>query len=134
MKIVVLKFGGTSVGTIDRIKKVADLISGYVKKKYKVIVVSSAMSGKTNDLVKKFSQDSNDYNPIHISPKYASRSLYGEVICHGSLILYLILKKILTKKTNFKNEFYSKNSSQKMIKEIKKFLKIRNYKKEFYDK
>ena len=33
MKIVVLKFGGTSVGTIDRIKKVADLISGYVKKK-----------------------------------------------------------------------------------------------------
>ena len=53
MKIVVLKFGGTSVGTIDRIKKVADLISGYVKKKYKVIVVSSAMSRKTNDLVKK---------------------------------------------------------------------------------
>lgn len=44
------------------------------------------------------------------------------------------IKKILTKKTNFKIEFYSKNSSQKMIKEIKKFLKIRNYKKEFYDK
>ena len=31
MKIVVLKFGGTSVGTIDRIKKVADLIITYTK-------------------------------------------------------------------------------------------------------
>ena len=53
MKIVVLKFGGTSVGTVDRVKKVANIIVGYVKKKYKVIVVSSAMSGVTNDLVKK---------------------------------------------------------------------------------
>ena len=47
MKIVVLKFGGTSVGTIERIKKVAEIISSYVKQKYKVIVVSSAMSGVT---------------------------------------------------------------------------------------
>ena len=53
MKIVVLKFGGTSVGTIDRIKKVADIISNYNKKKYSVVVVSSAMSGVTNDLIKK---------------------------------------------------------------------------------
>ena len=52
MKIVVLKFGGTSVGTVDRIKKVANTIIKYTKKKYKVIVVSSAMSGATNDLVK----------------------------------------------------------------------------------
>ena len=47
MKIVVLKFGGTSVGTISRIKKVADIIISYVKKRYKIIVVSSAMSGVT---------------------------------------------------------------------------------------
>ena len=53
MKIVVLKFGGTSVGSIDRIKKVAYLIISYTKKKYKVIVVTSAMSGVTNDLVNK---------------------------------------------------------------------------------
>jgi len=52
MKILVLKFGGTSVGTVDRIKKIADIIAKY-KKKYKVIVLSSAMSGVTNDLVKK---------------------------------------------------------------------------------
>ncbi len=53
MKIVVLKFGGTSVGTIERIKKVADIISNYIKKKYNVVVVSSAMSGVTNGLIKK---------------------------------------------------------------------------------
>ncbi len=62
MKIVVLKFGGTSVGSIDRIKKVADLIINYTKKRYKVIVVSSAMSGATNDLVNKSKKISNNFS------------------------------------------------------------------------
>ena len=53
MKIVVLKFGGTSVGTIKKIKRVAKIIIDYKKKNYKVIVVSSAMSGVTNELIKK---------------------------------------------------------------------------------
>ena len=53
MKIIVLKFGGTSVGSIDRIKKAILIIQRYIKKKYKVIVVSSAMSGVTNDLIRK---------------------------------------------------------------------------------
>ena len=61
MKIVVLKFGGTSIGTVDRVKKVAEIIVSFVKKKYKVIVVSSAMSGVTNDLVKKSKQISNNF-------------------------------------------------------------------------
>ena len=43
MKIVVLKFGGTSVGTIKKIKRVAKIIIGYKEKNYKVIVVSSAI-------------------------------------------------------------------------------------------
>ncbi len=62
MKIVVLKFGGTSVGTIDRIKKVADLITNYAKKKYNLIVVTSAMSGVTNDLVNKSKNISNNFS------------------------------------------------------------------------
>ena len=61
MKIVVLKFGGTSIGTVDRVKKVAEIIVSFIKKKYKVIVVSSAMSGVTNDLVKKSKQISNNF-------------------------------------------------------------------------
>ena len=53
MKIIVLKFGGTSVGNLEKIKKVSKIIISYVKKKYKVIVVSSAMSGVTNELLLK---------------------------------------------------------------------------------
>ncbi len=62
MKIVVLKFGGTSVGTIKKIKKVADIIADYKKKKYKVIVVSSAMSGVTNELIKKSFEISDNFS------------------------------------------------------------------------
>ena len=62
MKIVVLKFGGTSVGTIKKIKKVAEIISDYKKKNYKIIVVSSAMSGVTNDLIKKSLKVSNNFS------------------------------------------------------------------------
>jgi len=61
MKIVVLKFGGTSVGSIKKIKKVADIIVGYKRKNYKVVVVSSAMSGVTNELIKKSSKISNNF-------------------------------------------------------------------------
>ena len=53
MKIVVLKFGGTSVGSISRIKKVGKIITNHVKRKNKVIVLTSAMSGVTNNLIKK---------------------------------------------------------------------------------
>ena len=76
MKIVVLKFGGTSVGTIERIKKVADIISLYKKKNYKVIVVSSAMSGVTNDLIKKSRQISNNFS----DPEYDVLVSSGEQI------------------------------------------------------
>ena len=62
MKTVVLKFGGTSVGSIDRIKKVCKIIASYKKKKYKVVVISSAMSGVTNDLVNKSKSISNNFD------------------------------------------------------------------------
>ena len=68
------KIGGTSVGTVDRVKKVANIIVGYVKKKYKVIVVSSAMSGVTNDLVKKSKKISNNF----ISSEYDALVSSGE--------------------------------------------------------
>ena len=62
MKIVVLKFGGTSIGTIEKIKKVAEIIIDYKKKNYKVIVVSSAMSGVTNELIKKSYEISDNFS------------------------------------------------------------------------
>ena len=48
----VLKFGGTSVGTIDRIQHVANIIKKEQSSGNKVIVVVSAMAGKTNELIK----------------------------------------------------------------------------------
>ena len=62
MKLVVLKFGGTSVGTIEKIKNVTKIISNYLKKKYKVIVVSSAMSGVTNQLINKSKKISSNFS------------------------------------------------------------------------
>ena len=62
MKTVVLKFGGTSVGSIDRIKNVCKIIASYKKKNVKVLAISSAMSGVTNDLVNKSKLISNNFD------------------------------------------------------------------------
>ena len=62
MKIVVLKFGGTSVGSLERIKKVARIIATYKKKNYRIVVVSSAMSGTTNDLINKSKKISKNFD------------------------------------------------------------------------
>ncbi|MAU27847.1 MAG: aspartate kinase [Pelagibacterales bacterium] len=51
MQKIVQKFGGTSVGTIDKIKHVCSLINKEIKSGNQVAVVSSAMSGETNKLV-----------------------------------------------------------------------------------
>jgi len=51
MQKIVQKFGGTSVGTIDKIKHVCLLINKEIKSGNQVAVVSSAMSGETNKLV-----------------------------------------------------------------------------------
>jgi len=63
MALIVQKFGGTSVGDIERIKKVATIIKNERDKGNQVVVVVSAMSGVTNDLVDlvaKFSASAND--------------------------------------------------------------------------
>ena len=51
MKIIVQKYGGTSVGTPDRIKAVADRIKSYVGNGYSVVVVVSAMGKTTDELI-----------------------------------------------------------------------------------
>ena len=62
MKTIVLKFGGTSVGSIKRIKKICKIIQTYKKRKFQVLVVSSAMSGVTNDLIKKSREISENFD------------------------------------------------------------------------
>ena len=50
MKRLVLKFGGTSVGSIEKIKKVANIIKKRFNEGDEIIVVVSAMSGVTDEL------------------------------------------------------------------------------------
>ncbi len=51
MKLVVLKFGGTSVADVPQIKKIASKVEREVNKDNKVVVVVSAMAGVTNNLI-----------------------------------------------------------------------------------
>ncbi|MBX3706587.1 MAG: aspartate kinase [Pseudomonadales bacterium] len=51
MALIVQKYGGTSVGSIERIQAVADRVIGYLNAGHRVAVVVSAMSGETNKLV-----------------------------------------------------------------------------------
>ena len=51
MKKKVVKFGGTSVGSIERIKHAAKIIKNESDRGNKIIVVVSAMAGKTNELI-----------------------------------------------------------------------------------
>ncbi len=88
MKIIVLKFGGTSVGSIQRIKKVSKIIKSY-SKKYRVIVLSSAMSGTTNKLIslsRKISQNFPDteYDTLVSAGEQISCSLLaGQLLSDG---------------------------------------------------
>jgi len=90
MKIVVLKFGGSSVGTIKKIKKIADIIHSYKKRNYSTIVVSSAMSGVTNDLVQKSKKISKnfseaEYDVLVSSGEQVSCSLIAGRLIHKGL-------------------------------------------------
>ncbi len=126
MKIVVLKFGGTSVGNTAKIKKVADIISNYVKKKFKVIVVSSAMSGVTNDLINKSKQISenfsdSEYDVLVSSGEQVACSLIAGRLIHKGLKSRSWLAwqiPIFTEKTN-KNSRIININKNKIIKYLK---------------
>lgn len=51
MELIVQKFGGTSVGSLERIENAAKRVIDSVKRGYRVVVVSSAMAGETDGLI-----------------------------------------------------------------------------------
>ena len=80
-----MKFGGTSVANIDRIKAVALKIKSEVEKKNKIIAVVSAMSGVTNDLVSLVKQASETYQ----SSEYDAVLSSGEQVTSALLSIAL---------------------------------------------
>lgn len=86
--LIVQKFGGTSVGDIARIKNVSQKVKAELDKKNKVIVVVSAMSGVTNQLVDYCNQVSTLTNNEALC-EYDSIVATGEQITCGLLALQL---------------------------------------------
>jgi len=83
-----MKFGGTSVANLNRIKKVSQIIKKkLINKNQKALVVVSAMSGVTNNLVEEFSRLQIDIN----DPEYDSILSTGEQ--YSSSLMSLVLSK-----------------------------------------
>ena len=85
MPILVMKFGGTSVATIDRIRRVAKRVGVEVAKGYDVIVIVSAMAGETNKLVGFVGETS----PLHDAQEYDAIVSSGENVTAGLMALTL---------------------------------------------
>ena len=85
MARLVMKFGGTSVGDIERIRNVAAHVKREVDAGHQVAVVVSAMSGETNRLVGL----TRDVSPLHDAREYDVVVSAGEQISVGLLALAL---------------------------------------------
>ena len=85
MPILVMKFGGTSVATLDRIRRAAKRVGVEVAKGYDVIVIVSAMSGKTNELVGWVEETS----PLFDAREYDAVVSSGENVTAGLMALTL---------------------------------------------
>ena len=126
MKIVVLKFGGTSVGTIKKINKIAEIIKDYKKKNYKVIVVSSAMSGVTNDLVRKSKDISENFSGSEYDVLVSSGEQVACALIAGRLIhiglksrSWLSWQIPIFTQGNFKNSRINSINKNKIFKYLK---------------
>ena len=90
MTTIVMKFGGTSVANIDRIKNVADIIVNKKKEGFKIAVIVSAMAGVTNDLVEKSKAISSNFS----NEEYDVLLSSGEQVTSALLSACLIDKGI----------------------------------------
>ena len=85
MARIVQKFGGTSVGDLDRIRNVAQRVKAEVDAGHEVAVVVSAMAGTTNQLV----EWSKDIGPMHDAREYDAIVATGEQVTVGLLSIAL---------------------------------------------
>ncbi len=85
MARLVMKFGGTSVADLDRIRKVAERVKREVEAGHEVAVVVSAMAGTTNQLVAWCQQ----LSPLHDAREYDAVVSTGEQVTSGLLAIAL---------------------------------------------
>ncbi len=89
----VLKFGGTSVGSIERIEHVANIIRKEISAGNQIIAIVSAMSGKTNELVNLSKEISEDFSKRELDVLLSS----GEQVSAALLAAALIKSKVKAK-------------------------------------
>lgn len=85
MAKIAMKFGGTSVADLDRIRHVATLVKKEVDRGHQVAVVVSAMAGETNKLV----GWAKDLSPLHDAREYDVIVASGEQVTAGLLAIEL---------------------------------------------
>ena len=82
----VLKFGGTSIGTVDRIQHVAKIIKREYDAGNKIIAVVSAMAGQTNDLIQLSQSIANDFSKRELDVLLATGEQVTSALLAGALI------------------------------------------------
>ena len=82
----VLKFGGTSIGTVERIQHVAKIIKRDYDAGNKIIVVVSAMAGQTNDLIQLSQSITNNFNKRELDVLLATGEQVTCALLAGALI------------------------------------------------
>ena len=82
----VLKFGGTSVGTIERIQHVANIIRQEKDKGHQIIAIVSAMAGKTNELINLSKKLSEDFNKRELDVLLSSGEQITCALLAGALL------------------------------------------------
>jgi aspartate kinase len=85
MSVLVMKFGGTSVATLDRIRRAAKRVGREVANGHEVIVIVSAMAGRTNELVGWV----NETSPFYDAREYDAVVSSGENVTAGLMALTL---------------------------------------------
>src|ERR1043165_8154942 len=85
MARLVMKFGGTSVADLDRIRNVARHVKREVEAGHEVAVIVSAMAGKTNELV----AWTREASPLHDVREYDAVVASGEQVTAGLLAMVL---------------------------------------------
>jgi aspartate kinase len=86
MKRLILKFGGTSVGTIEKIKNVANIVKKRFSEGNEIIVVVSAMSGATDELMAKSDLVSKNFDDKELDVLLASGEQASCSLLSGAII------------------------------------------------
>jgi aspartate kinase len=85
MTLIVQKYGGTSVGSVDRIRNVARRVARYHREGHQLVIVVSAMSGETNRLLALAKELASDPSPRELDVVAAT----GEQVTIGLLAIAL---------------------------------------------